>query len=80
MPDQIEMLRPADIAERLGLSAGRIYQLIAAGAIPVVRVGGALRIPRAAWDEWLRARSEEALASLGRAADKCVERGDRGAR
>jgi excisionase family DNA binding protein len=77
---EIEMLRPADIAARLGVSPGRIYQLIAAGLIPAVRVGRALRIPRAAWEGWLRERSEEALASLGRAADKCVERGDRSAR
>ena len=80
MPSEIEMLRPADIAGRLDVTVGRIYQLIAAGVIPVVRVGGSLRIPVAAWDEWLRGRSEEALASLRRTADKSAERGDRSAR
>lgn len=59
-----EMLRAADVASQLGVTSGRVYQLIAAGAIPVVRVGGALRIPRAAWDAWLKERREEALASL----------------
>lgn len=72
MPKEIEMLRAADIAERLGVTASRVYQLIAAGTIPVVRVGGALRIPRAAWDEWLRGRSAEALASLSDVPSKVV--------
>lgn len=67
MPDQIEMLRPTDIAERLGVTASRVYQMISDRVIPAVRVGGAIRIPRAAWDEWLRGRSEEALAGVGRA-------------
>lgn len=80
MSDALELMRPADVAQRLGITASRVYQLIAAGVIPVVRVGGALRIPRAAWDEWLRGRSNEALASLGRGADKCPERRDRSAR
>ena len=58
------LLRPAQVAELLGVSRSRVYQLIAAGVIPVVRVGGAIRIPQAAWEEWLRGRSEAALASL----------------
>ncbi len=80
MPNEIEMLRPADVAKRLGLTVNRIYQLIADQVVPAVRVGGAIRIPRAAWEEWLRGRSEEALASLRRAADKCAARGDRSGR
>ena len=31
MPSEVEMFRPADIAERLGVTASRVYQLIAAG-------------------------------------------------
>ena len=64
MESERELLRAADVAPQLGVTTGRVYQLIAAGAIPAVRVGGALRIPRGAWDEWLKGRSEEALASL----------------
>lgn len=59
-----EMLRPSDVAESLGVTAGRVYQLIAAGEIPATRVGRAIRIPRQAWEAWLRKTSEEALASL----------------
>jgi len=61
-----EMLRPAEIGPLLGVTTGRVYQLIAAGEIPAIRVGGALRIPRAAWEVWLRRHSKEALESVNR--------------
>jgi excisionase family DNA binding protein len=59
-----DLLRAADIAPLLGITTGRVYQLIADGAIPAVRVGGAIRIPRRAWDEWLTRKKRSALASL----------------
>jgi excisionase family DNA binding protein len=59
-----ELLRPADLAPRLGLTTGRIYQLIRAGVIPVTKVGGAIRIPRQAWERWLRAQADKALDSI----------------
>ncbi len=61
---QLEMLRPADLAPQLGVSRRRIYQLIAARRLPAVRDGKAIRIPRAAWVEWLTGRSESALNSV----------------
>jgi excisionase family DNA binding protein len=64
MNGEREMLRPADVASLLGVTKGRVYQLIAARELPAIRVGGALRIPRAAWEAWLRRRSREALGSL----------------
>jgi excisionase family DNA binding protein len=64
MSDGEELLRPADLAKLLGVSRSRVYQLLASGVVPAVRVGGAIRIPRAAWEEWLRGRTAEALASL----------------
>ena len=66
MTSSKEMLRPAEIGPLLGVTTGRVYQLIAAGEIPVVRVGGALRVPRAAWEAWLRHHSMEALKSVSR--------------
>jgi len=53
-----------DVASQLGVTTGRIYQLIAAGVIPAIRLGNAIRIPRAAWEEWLRGRNEDAMASF----------------
>ncbi len=58
---QKEMLRASDISSRLGVTTGRIYQLIAAGVIPSVRVGGAIRIPREAWERWLDDQTQRAV-------------------
>jgi len=57
-------LKPREVARLLGVGRGRVYQLIRAGQLPVTRVGGAIRIPRAAWEEWIRAKGKEAISSL----------------
>ena len=66
MGDQRELLRAADVAPLLGVTSGRVYQLIAAGVIPACRVGNAVRIPRAAWEAWLRDHSERAISAARR--------------
>lgn len=63
MSGEKQLLKPSEIAPLLGVTTGRIYQLIAEGTIPAVRVGGALRIPRSAWDSWLGAMSKQALST-----------------
>ena len=63
-----EVLCPADLVPLLGLSRSRVYQLIAAGVLPAVRVGRSLRIPRAAWEKWLARQADRALASTRRGA------------
>jgi len=57
---QVEMLKPSDLAPRLGVTTGRVYQLIAEGLIPSVRIGRAIRIPREAWNEWLKEQHRRA--------------------
>ena len=59
------LLRVADVAADLGVTPSRVYQLIADGLIPATRVNRAIYVPRPAWEEWLRRRSEAALADLG---------------
>lgn len=58
------LMRPGELAAELGLSRERVYALIRSGELPATRVGGALRIPRAAWEAWLESRSEAALRAL----------------
>ena len=72
---QKELLRPSDVAPRLGVTTGRVYQLIAAGIIPAVRVGGAIRIPLAVWEKWLSDQSERAAASAGHSQRLVTEQG-----
>jgi len=59
-----ELLKPADIAPLLGVTRRRVYQLIEARVIPAVRIGGAVRIPRASWLEWVRLVNERATDSV----------------
>lgn len=68
-------LRASDVATLLGVSSARVHQLAKAGQIPSTRVGGALRIPKDEWEEWVRRHRERARASL-RLPDSSGEPGD----
>jgi excisionase family DNA binding protein len=56
-------LTPRDVALAMGVTVQRVYQWIQAGQIPATDVAGRLRVPRAAWEAWLRCCADEALAS-----------------
>ena len=45
MPVERLLHRPAEAAVAIGVSRSRMYELIASGEIPSVRVGGTLRVP-----------------------------------
>jgi excisionase family DNA binding protein len=53
------LLRIPEVMAMLGLGRTKIYQLIATGELPVVRVGRAVRISRAALDEWVEERQQQ---------------------
>jgi excisionase family DNA binding protein len=63
------MLRPAEAADAIGVSRSKAYQLIAEGVIPSVRVGGSVRVPVAALQQWIDRQLTERLHdnALGRA-------------
>ena len=65
MKESRQMFRAADLAPLLGVCRSRIYQLIADGTLPAIRQGRAIRIPRAAWERWLAAQADRALAAVG---------------
>ncbi len=67
MPNRRAVLRPADVAPQLGVTTGRVYQLVAAGVIPSIRAGRSVLIPRAAWKAWLAEQSDLALVEAKRA-------------
>jgi excisionase family DNA binding protein len=70
-----EFFTVEEIACNLCLTQARIYQLIATGEIPVTRIGNRIRIPRAAWNQWLADKSAEALASVKTGAAQDGEKG-----
>jgi excisionase family DNA binding protein len=53
-----------EVARLLGRTPSRCYQLARAKALPVVKLGGRLVVPRAALEEWLRMESARALAGM----------------
>lgn len=55
------LLRIEDVAKLLGIARSTTYVLIAGGELPVVRIGRATRVPREAVEQWVRARTEEAI-------------------
>lgn len=52
MTDRL-MLRPTEAADAIGVSRSKAYELIAAGEIPSVKVGGCVRVPVAALQSWI---------------------------
>lgn len=53
-----------DVANLLGLTKNRVYQLIAQREIPFARVGGTIRIPAEAWERWLSEKNAEAISAV----------------
>lgn len=48
------LLRPTEAAEMLGVGRSKLYELIAEGDIPTVRVGSRVRIPVEDLRAWIR--------------------------
>ena len=61
MPD---FLRVSDVALELRRSPARVYQLIREGELPSCRIGGAVLIPRKAWEEFLADQAKTAMAGM----------------
>ena len=60
------LLRPEEAAGILGIGRSRIYELLAAGELPVVRIGRFRRIPVAALRVWI----EDRVVRLGEMGDQ----------
>lgn len=58
--DEAAFLRPSWCGAQVQRSAAWCYALIAAGRLRAVRLNGSLRVPREAWESWLRENVEPA--------------------
>lgn len=52
--EEKDLLRPRDVARRLGLSVPHIYTLAGAGTLPSVKLGRAVRFRPADVDRFIR--------------------------
>ncbi len=55
------LLRIPEVAEALGLGRTKVYELIAAGALPTIRVGRAVRVSVAALQKWVEEQNHQRL-------------------
>lgn len=53
------LLRIEEVAMMLGIARSTVYALIAAGELPVVRIGRVIRVSRYALEGWVEERSTQ---------------------
>ena len=53
-----ELLRVEDAAEILQIGRTKVYELMARGELPVVRIGRSVRIPCGSLQDWIANRIE----------------------
>lgn len=54
-------LRPTELAEALGISRSKTYELLARGEFETVRIGSSIRIPVDSLKRWIAARANETV-------------------
>ena len=47
------LLTVPELAQLLRIGRNKAYEVVATGALPVVRIGRLIRVPRAAVDRWI---------------------------
>ena len=54
------LIRPSEAAEVLGIGRTKIYELIARGEVPSVRVGSVIRVPLEDLRLWVQGKAQAA--------------------
>jgi excisionase family DNA binding protein len=52
------LLRPVEAAEAIGIGRSKVYELIARGELPSVRIGASVRVPVDALRAWIAQQLE----------------------
>jgi len=55
------LLKAPEVAQLLGLGRSKVYEMIASGELPVVRIGSAVRVPREGLVEWIQQNTRKAV-------------------
>lgn len=50
------LVRPTEAAELLGVSRSKIYELLASGELPSVKIGKSIRVPVEELRQWVSSR------------------------
>ncbi|HEX6349874.1 MAG TPA: helix-turn-helix domain-containing protein [Candidatus Dormibacteraeota bacterium] len=51
------LLNAEETARLLGLGRTKVYEMLAAGELPVIHIGRSVRVPRAALADWIAGRT-----------------------
>ena len=54
--DEPILLKPAKVAELLGLGRSQVYRMLADGVLPSVRLGSSVRVPAGELRTWIENR------------------------
>jgi putative molybdopterin biosynthesis protein len=52
-----ELLRPEDVQRILRIGRSKVYEMIARGELPVIRIGRVVRVPRRELEHWIEDRN-----------------------
>jgi excisionase family DNA binding protein len=52
------LLRPIEAAEAIGIGRSKVYELLASGELPSIRIGGSVRVPVDALRAWIERQLE----------------------
>jgi excisionase family DNA binding protein len=58
------LLRPMEAAEAIGIGRSKIYELLASGELPSIRIGGSVRVPVDKLREWIDRKAAERAEAL----------------
>ncbi len=53
LTDGDRLLKATQVQAKLGLSRAKVYRLMHDGVLPTVRIGGSIRVPSHALEEWI---------------------------
>ena len=55
------LLRPIEAAEAIGIGRSKVYELLASGELPSIRIGGSVRVPVDALRAWIAQQSTKTV-------------------
>ena len=54
------LLRPVEAADAIGIGRSKVYEMLASGELPSIRVGASVRVPVDALRAWIAQQSSKA--------------------
>lgn len=59
------LLRASELVDALGVSRAKVYEMIASGELPSVRIGRSVRVPAASLERWIEVRLQTSSDERG---------------